>query len=155
MANELSNLKPVPGERTKRTRLGRGEGSGKGRTAGRGQKGSGVRAGVQHRARHDGGQMPMHMRIPKRGFKNPFAKDYEIINVGVLAEQDAHSEVTDEILLASGIIRRIGKDGVKMLGAGDLQVPLHVRVSKLSAAAREKILAAGGTVEGPLPSEQK
>jgi large subunit ribosomal protein L15 len=151
MANELSKLSPIPGERSKPKRIGRGEGSGQGRTAGRGQKGSKSRAGVQRRARHVGGQMPLHMRLPKRGFRSQDALDYEVLNIGTLAGQAPGSVVTEASLHDAGIISRIGEDGVKILGAGEISCALHVRVAKLSASAREKILAAGGTVEGDLP----
>lgn len=153
MANELSNLRPAPGETRKRMRVGRGEGSGKGKTAGKGTKGAQARAGYKYRPGFEGGQMPLHRRLPKKGFTNIFAKDYEILNLEKLAGLEANSVVTAEALEASGIISRIGKDGVKILGRGDLGVALHVRVSKLSRTAAEKIQAAGGTVEGPLPGE--
>ena len=151
MANELSNLKPCRGERRNRTRLGRGEGSGKGKTSGRGTKGARSRAGSKDRAGFEGGQMPLQRRMPKRGFTNIFAKDYEVLNIGRLASWDAQSVVTADDLKARGTISRIGTDGVKILGGGELEVALHVRVAKLSRVAAEKIIAAGGTVEGPLP----
>jgi large subunit ribosomal protein L15 len=153
MANELSNLKPVPGERRPRTRVGRGEGAGKGKTAGRGTKGAQARSGWTSRPGFEGGQMPLARRLPKKGFKNPFAKEYSVLNVGRLGDLDANAVVTAESLKAAGIISKIGKDGVKILGRGDLGVALHVRVAKLSKSAAEKITAAGGTVEGPLPGE--
>ena len=95
--------------------------------------------------------MPLHRRLPKKGFTNIFAKDFEVLNVGKLAGLAAGSVVTAETLREAGIISRIGKDGVKVLGGGDLEVALHVRVAKLSASAAEKIVAAGGTIEGDLP----
>jgi large subunit ribosomal protein L15 len=151
MANELSNLKPCLGERRPRTRVGRGHGSGLVKTAGRGQKGAQARSGYNLRANFEGGQMPFHRRLPKTGFKNPFAKDFATLNVGRLAGLAAGSVVTEESLLASGIVAKNGADGVKILGDGVLGVALHVRVSKLSRYAAEKILAAGGTIEGPVP----
>ena len=151
MANELSNLHPLPGERRPRKRLGRGEGSGKGKTAGRGTKGAQSRSGYHAKAGFEGGQMPLHRRLPKKGFTNIFAKDYTVLNIGQLEGLDANTVVTAELLEASGIISRIGKDGVKILGVGDLGVALHVRVAKLSKSAAEKITAAGGTVEGEVP----
>ena len=151
MANELSKLKPNRGERKRRTRVGRGQGSGLGKTAGRGQKGAQSRSGYKHRANFEGGQMPLHRRIPKSGFKNPFSKEYEAVNVGRLAALPAGTVVTDAFLREQGIISRIGADGVKVLGDGELGVALHVRVSKLSRTAAQKILSAGGTVEGPVP----
>ena len=151
MANELSNLHPVPGETKERMRVGRGEGSGKGKTAGRGTKGAQSRSGYRRKLGFEGGQMPLHRRLPKKGFTNIFAKDYEQVNVGKLSGLPANTVVTAESLAEAGVISRIGKDGVKVLGKGDLGVVLHVRVAKLSRSASEKILAAGGTVEGPVP----
>lgn len=149
MANELSSLRPLPGERRPRTRVGRGEGSGLGKTAGRGTKGQQARAGYKRNAAFEGGQMPLHRRLPKVGFKNPFSTDYETVNVGRLASLPAGTVVTAELLAEHGIISRIGDDGVKILGGGDLGVALHVRVSKLTRSAADKIVAAGGTIEGP------
>lgn len=153
MANELSNLKPALGERRNRTRVGRGEGSGKGKTAGRGTKGAQARSGYKTRPGFEGGQMPLHRRLPKRGFTNIFAKDFEVINVTRVAGLSAGTVVTAESLKEAGLISRIGKHGVKILGRGDLGVALHVRVAKLSQSAADKIVAAGGSIEGPLPGE--
>lgn len=150
MANELSQLRPAKGERKSRMRVGRGEGSGKGKTAGRGTKGAQSRSGYSRKPGFEGGQMPLHRRLPKQGFTNIFAKDFESLNVGQLAGLAAGTVVDADFLKSSGIISRIGKDGVKILGRGDLGVALHVRVAKLSKSASEKILAAGGTVEGEL-----
>lgn len=154
MANELSNLKPSPGSTRKRMRVGRGEGSGKGKTAGRGTKGAQSRSGYSRRAGFEGGQMPLQRRLPKKGFTNIFAKDYEVVNLDRLGALEAGSVVDAQALKAAGIISRIGKDGVKVLGRGELGVALHVRVSKLSRTASEKIVSAGGTVEGPLPGAE-
>ena len=157
MANELANQKVLPWEATRnggkkqRIRVGRGEGSGKGTTAGRGTKGQQSRSGYSRRWGFEGGQMPLHRRLPKRGFHNKFAKDFETVNVGRLANLEAGTVVNDESLKAAGIISRVGKDGVKVLGGGDLGVALHVRVTKLTKSASEKIIAAGGTIEGDLP----
>lgn len=151
MANELSNLHPVAGERKNRTRVGRGEGSGKGKTAGRGTKGAQSRSGYTYRPGFEGGQMPLHRRLPKKGFTNIFAKDYEAVNVSRLSGLEAGTAVTAEFLKERGIVSRIGKDGVKILGGGELGVALHVRVAKLTKSAAEKIVAAGGTIEGDLP----
>lgn len=151
MANELSNLHPVPGETKKRMRIGRGEGSGKGKTAGKGTKGAQARSGYKLKKGFEGGQMPLHRRLPKKGFTNIFADEFEVVNVEKLAGLTAGSTVTPESLKEAGIISRIGNDGVKLLGRGELGVALHVRVSKVSQSAREKILAAGGSVEGPVP----
>jgi len=147
MANELSNLKPAPGSRKARTRVGRGEGSGKGKTAGRGQKGAKSRSGSKTRPHFEGGQMPLHRRLPKRGFHNPFSKQYTVINVDRLAGLASGTDVTAESLVEAGVVRKVDKDGVKLLGRGDLSVALNVKVAKVSAAAKEKILAAGGSVE--------
>jgi len=153
MANELSNLKPNPGSTRPRTRVGRGEGAGKGKTAGRGTKGAQARSGYTHRPGFEGGQMPLARRLPKRGFTNKFAKDYEALNIGRLASFEAGTVVDEALLKSSGAVSRVGKNGVKILGRGDLGVALHVRVSKLSRSAAEKIVAAGGTIEGPVPGE--
>jgi large subunit ribosomal protein L15 len=151
MANELSSLKPLVGERRPRFRVGRGNGSGNGKTAGKGTKGAQARAGYKLRANFEGGQMPIHRRIPKSGFTNPFSKEYAEVNVERLASLDAKSVVTEAFLVERGIVSKLGKDGVKILGRGELGVALHVRVSKLSSSAAEKIVAAGGTVEGDVP----
>lgn len=153
MANELSNLAPRPGSRRDPLRVGRGEGSGKGKTCGRGTKGAKSRSGHRTRAYFEGGQMPLHRRLPKYGFHNIFSKDFEAVNLGRLADLEAGSVVTAKSLRASGKISRIGKDGVKVLGRGEVTVALHVRVAKLTASAAAKIVAAGGTVEGPIPGE--
>lgn len=153
MANELSNLAPRPGSRRNPLRVGRGEGSGKGKTCGRGTKGAKSRSGHRTRAYFEGGQMPLHRRLPKFGFHNLFAKDFEVVNLGQLAGLEAGSVVTAETLKASGKVSRVGKHGVKILGRGEISVALHVRVAKLTASAAAKIVAAGGTVEGPLPGE--
>jgi large subunit ribosomal protein L15 len=148
MANELSSLKPVVGERRKRFRVGRGNGSGNGKTAGRGTKGAQARAGYNHRAGFEGGQMPMHRRLPKTGFTNLFSKEYAEVNVGRLSVFPAGTTVTEALLLEKGLVRQVGRDGVKVLGGGDLGVALHVRVSKMTGSAAQKVTAAGGTVEG-------
>lgn len=153
MANELSNLSPRPGSRKERTRVGRGEGSGKGKTAGRGTKGAGARSGSSRRYGFEGGQMPIYRRVPKKGFSNPFSKEYAVVNVETLNKVEAGTLVNAEFLKSSGIISKIEKDGVKVLGRGDLGVALHVRVAKISRTAAEKVLAAGGTVEGPVPGQ--
>jgi large subunit ribosomal protein L15 len=148
MANELSELAPNPGSRRPRTRVGRGEGSGLGKTAGRGTKGAKSRAGFTHRAYFEGGQNPLTRRLPKRGFNNSdFAKDFEEVNVGRLASLPAGTVVSGELLLELRIISRIGADGVKVLGGGDLDVALHIRGARLTAGARAKVLAAGGSAE--------
>jgi len=147
MADELSRLKPVEGAQTSRTRIGRGQGSGLGKTAGRGTKGQQARAGSTRRWGFEGGQMPLQRRLPKVGFNNINAKDYEAVNVGKLNGLADGSVVDAAALKAAGVISRVGRDGVKVLGGGDLTVKLTVKAAKVSAGARAKIEAAGGTVE--------
>lgn len=148
MAKELSNLKPVPGSTRPRMRVGRGEGSGKGRTAGRGQKGQLSRSGSGVRPGFEGGQMPLQRRIPKRGFNNVFAKDFSIVNIGEIGKRFESGALVDaEALLAAGLISRMGRDGVKVLGRGEIPVALTVRATSFSKSAAEKIAAAGGSVE--------
>ena len=96
----------------------------------------------------------MHRRLPKFGFHNPFSKDFEVINLERLAGLEPGTVVTADILRSSGKISRVGNDGVKVLGRGEVAVPLHVRVAKVSASAAKKIIAAGGTVEGPVPGDE-
>lgn len=152
MANELSSLAPNVGARKNRTRVGRGEGSGKGKTCGKGTKGAKTRSGYVHRAGFEGGQMPLHRRLPKRGFNNPFGDEFEVINLSKLAGLTDGSVVTAQTLKSANIISRIGSDGVKILGNGEVTCALHVRVAKISASAVVKIIGAGGTVEGDLPN---
>lgn len=137
------HLRPAPGAHTPKTRVGRGEAS-KGKTAGRGTKGTKARYQVPER--FEGGQMPLHMRLPKlRGFKNPFRTEYQVVNVGALATlYPTGGDVTVEDLVAKGAVRKGAP--VKVLGDGDLSVQLTVTVQKVSASARQKILAAGGSV---------
>lgn len=147
MANELSNLKPVPGAQRPRTRVGRGQGSGLGKTAGRGTKGQQARTGAPIARGFEGGQVPLKRRMPKRGFTNIFAKDYVLINVGDLSVFPAGSTIDAAFLKACGAIARVGKDGLKVLGEGDLTSAITIKAAKFSATAREKINAAGGTAE--------
>jgi large subunit ribosomal protein L15 len=147
MANELANLHPVPGSQKKRVRLGRGQGSGLGKTAGKGTKGQQARTGYSLNAGFEGGQMPLKRRIPKRGFTNIFAKEYTEVNVGKLAKLAAGTVVDAASLKESGVIAKIGKHGIKVLGNGDLTVALTVKAAKVSESAKAKIEAAGGTVE--------
>jgi large subunit ribosomal protein L15 len=148
MANELSDLAPNPGSRKTRMRVGRGEGSGKGKTAGRGTKGDKSRSGYKTRPYFEGGQMPLHRRLPKRGFNNhDFARDIETLNVARLDGLAAGTVVTADMLLSTGAISRVGKDGVKVLGNGDITVAVHLKGLLVSGGARDKIVAAGGSVE--------
>jgi large subunit ribosomal protein L15 len=145
MADELSNLHPVPGAQRPRTRVGRGQGSGLGKTAGRGTKGQQARAGYGKTLGFEGGQVPLRRRLPKRGFTNIFAKDYTEVNVCQLAGFAAGTELDAAALKKAGVIAKIGRDGVKVLGTGDLAVALTVRAARFTASARAKIEAAGGT----------
>ncbi len=143
---ELSNLQPAEGSKhSNNFRRGRGHGSGNGKTAGKGHKGQKARSGAP-RPGFEGGQMPLYRRIPKRGFKNRNTKEIVGINVSALECFDSGAEVTVEALLASGIIKN-PRDGVKILGNGELSKKLNVKVNAYSAAAKEKIEAAGGTAE--------
>ncbi len=141
---KLHHLRPAAGAKTAKTRVGRGEGS-KGKTAGRGTKGT--KARYQVKAGFEGGQMPIHMRLPKlRGFKNPFRVEYQVVNVGKLGELFPEGgTVTVEDLVAKHAVR--DNAPVKVLGTGEIAVALNVVVDSWSASAEAKILAAGGTVE--------
>ena len=140
---KVHHLRPVPGAHTAKTRVGRGEGS-KGKTAGRGTKGT--KARYQVKVGFEGGQMPLHMRTPKlRGFKNPFRVEYQVVNLDKLAElYPQGGDVTVVDLVAKGAVRKNEK--VKVLGTGDISVALTVSVDKVSGSAEQKIVAAGGTV---------
>ena len=141
----LEHLRPAPGSRRKRKRVGRGPGSGHGKTATRGNKGQLSRSGsTAQYFGFEGGQMPLHRRIPKRGFTNIFRRQYAVINVGDLARLDG--EITPERLVGEGMIKKLGA-GLKVLGDGDLAKALVVRAHRFSRSAREKITAAGGTAE--------
>ncbi|KAA0962728.1 MULTISPECIES: 50S ribosomal protein L15 [Microbacterium] len=141
---KVHHLRPVPGSNTAKTRVGRGEGS-KGKTAGRGTKGTKARNTV--RVGFEGGQMPLHMRTPKlRGFKNPFRVEYQVVNLEKLAElYPSGGDVTISDLVAKGAVRKNEK--VKVLGDGDIAVKLTVAVDKVSGSAEQKIVAAGGSVK--------
>jgi len=148
MANELSNLQPPEGSRRPRKRVGRGEGSGKGRTCGRGQKGAGSRSGFSINPGFEGGQMPLQRRLPKRGFYNKFGKDYTAINLRRLEGRFEAGAVVDAATLKEmGIISKIGKNGLKILGEGELSVALTVKAAKFTKTASDKIAAAGGSAE--------
>jgi len=149
---KLNDLRDNQGARKSRVRVGRGIGSGLGKTAGRGQKGQTSRSGVSIFG-FEGGQMPLHMRLPKRGFNNPFAKDYAEVNLGQIQKLvDAGTLKTDGVidhaaLQAAGVARG-GKDGVRLLGKGTFSAKLSFRVAGASAGARQAVEAAGGSVEG-------
>ena len=140
---KMHHLRPAPGAKTAKTRVGRGEGS-KGKTAGRGTKGTKARYQVPQR--FEGGQMPLHMRLPKlRGFKNPFRTEYQVVNLDRLGELYPNGgDVTVEDLVIKGAVRK--NSLVKVLGTGEITVKLNVTVDAVSGSAKEKILAAGGTV---------
>jgi large subunit ribosomal protein L15 len=143
----LSNLRPPKGARHRKKRVGRGQGSGTGKTAGRGHKGAKSRSGFTHKRGFEGGQMPLHRRIPKRGFHNPFRVEYAVVNLDTLAERfDAGVVITPELLRERGLVRRADAL-VKVLARGDLDKALTVRAHKFSGKAAEKIAAAGGTAE--------
>jgi large subunit ribosomal protein L15 len=142
----LDDLAPEIGQRKTKKRLGRGVGSGSGKTAGKGSKGQNARSGGGVRPGYEGGQMPIHRRLPKRGFKNHFKKVYALVNVHDLNRFADQTVVDDVALIKSGLVKG-DRDGIKILGKGELQVALTLRVNKISAGAREKIEAAGGKIE--------
>ncbi|WP_026400200.1 50S ribosomal protein L15 [Acholeplasma equifetale] len=142
----LSNLKPVPGARTNRKRIGRGPGSGTGKTAGKGHKGQNARSGGGVRPGFEGGQIPFFQRIPKRGFTNHTRKEYIVVNVGSLNDFEDGSVITPEVLLANGIISKV-LSGVKILGQGELTKKLTIKAHKFSESAIKAIEKAGGTIE--------
>ena len=142
----LNNLRPPKGAKHAKKRVGRGQGSGNGKTAGRGHKGAQSRSGYKFKRGFEGGQMPLHRRVPKRGFHNIFRQEYEVVNLDTLAERfEAGVEVTQELLRERGIIRRGGK--IKVLARGDFAVALTVRAHKFSGKAAEMIAKAGGKAE--------
>jgi len=148
---KLNQITDNKGARKSRVRVGRGIGSGLGKTAGRGQKGQKSREGVSING-FEGGQMPLHMRLPKRGFNNIFAKDYAEVNVGAIQKAldagklAANDTIDHDALKAAGLARG-GKDGVRLLGKGAVSAKLNLRVAGVSAGARKAIEAAGGSVE--------
>jgi large subunit ribosomal protein L15 len=142
----LSNLKPTPGSTHAKKRLGRGIGSGTGKTAGRGHKGQNARSGGGTRPGFEGGQTPLFKRLPKRGFVNPFRKEYACVNVEDLNRYEEGTVITTELLLKDRLIRK-ELSGLKILGQGELKVKLHIKANKFTKSAQEKIEAAGGTAE--------
>ena len=143
---KLHDLQPAEGSAKKPYRKGRGAGSGNGKTAGRGHKGQWARSGGGVRPGFEGGQMPLARRLPKRGFTNIFGTTYAPVNVSALNRFEDGTEVTTELLLESGVVSR-EKDGIKILGNGDLTKKLTVKAAAFSASAKEKIEAAGGKAE--------
>jgi large subunit ribosomal protein L15 len=146
MKPTLSNLKPPRGSRHRKVRVGRGMGSKMGKTAGAGNKGQQSRRGYSRRPGFEGGQMPLHRRLPKRGFNSPFPKEWAVVNVESLNAFAAGDTVTPETLASRGIVRSM-RDGVKILGDGELKVALTVHAHAFSKSAQEKIALAGGKVE--------
>lgn len=143
---KLHELSPAEGAKKKAFRVGRGHGSGNGKTSGKGQKGQKSRSGGHVRPGFEGGQMPIYRRLPKRGFTNIFAKKYTSINIEKLNKFDDGAEVTPDLLKESGVISKIN-DGVVILGRGELDKKLTVKASRFSKSAEEKINAAGGKAE--------
>lgn len=142
----LNDLRPPKGAKHAKKRVGRGQGSGNGKTAGRGHKGAQSRSGFKFKRGFEGGQMPLHRRIPKRGFHNPFREEYEVVNVDTLAERfETGAVITPESLQAAGLVT--GNSPIKVLARGDVAKALTVRVHKFSGKAAEKIAAAGGQAE--------
>lgn len=143
---KLNDLSPANGSRKATKRPGRGVGSGNGKTAGRGTKGFNSRSGGGVRPGYEGGQMPLHRRLPKRGFTNIFKKDIAVINVRDLARFEKGSLVDAEALAKVGLVKG-QNDGIKLLGNGEINYPLDIKINKVSKSAREKIEAVGGKVE--------
>ncbi len=142
----LDELQPAKGSKFVAKRKGRGPGTGNGKTAGKGHKGQNARSGGGVRPGFEGGQMPIYRRLPKRGFTNIFAKEYVAVNVEVLDRFEKGTEVTAELLKEAGVISKI-KDGIKILGRGEITKPLTVKAAKFTESAASKIAAAGGKAE--------
>ncbi|MBU2340515.1 MAG: 50S ribosomal protein L15 [Alphaproteobacteria bacterium] len=151
MTFKLNEIRDNPGARKSRMRIGRGIGSGKGKTGGRGQKGQKSRSGVAVKG-FEGGQMPLHMRLPKRGFNNPFGKDFSEVNIGMIqkfidaGKLDAKGTIDHDALKAAGLARG-GKDGLRLLGKGELTAKVELTVAGASKGAIEAVEKAGGSVE--------
>ena len=143
---KLHELQPAAGSRKERNRVGRGQGSGNGKTAGRGSKGQKARSGGGVRLGFEGGQTPLFRRLPKRGFQNINRKEYAVVNLETLNRFEDGQEVTAAVLVEAGIVKN-EKDGIKVLANGKLERKLTVKANKFSQAAKEAIKAAGGTVE--------
>ena len=143
---KLHELSPAVGSTKEAYRKGRGPGSGNGKTAGRGHKGQNARSGGGVRPGFEGGQLPLYRRLPKRGFKNKFAKEYTIVNIETLDQFDNGTVIDSEMLLKEGVISKLN-DGLKILGNGELTKNLTVKANIFSASAKEKIEAAGGKAE--------
>ena len=156
---DLSQLKPPVGQTRERRRIGRGMGSGHGKTSGRGMKGQHAISGFSQKRGFEGGQMPLHRRLPKRGFTNIFRTEYAVLNVSRLNDLPGDS-FSPEIILETNVLKNL-KDGLKILGNGEITRPVHVKAHAFTAQAAEKIKAAGGTVEiiervvAPIKREKK
>ncbi len=143
----IEDLQPAKGSRSGKKRVGRGVGSGLGKTSGKGHKGQKARSGGTKGAGFEGGQMPLQRRLPKRGFRNyPFSKEYAVINIKDLSRMGDVDVITPEILHEKGIVKDL-KDGLKVLGGGELKKALTVKAHAFSSAAQEKIASAGGKAE--------
>lgn len=143
----LNDLKPPKGAKRASKRVGRGQGSGQGKTAGRGHKGAKSRSGFKRKRGFEGGQMPLHRRVPKRGFHNPFRIEYNVVNLDAIADRfEAGAVVTPEVLREQGLARK-GRWPIKVLARGEIGKPLTVQAHRFSAKAVEKIQAAGGAAE--------
>lgn len=142
----LNTLAPTEGARKAKKRVGRGPGSGSGKTAARGHKGARARSGYSEHPGFEGGQMPLHRRLPKRGFNNIFKKVFTLISLDQLNTFDAGSTVDSDALVAAGILAKAGP--VKILANGEITKALTIKIEKISQGAKDKILAAGGTIEG-------
>jgi large subunit ribosomal protein L15 len=142
----LSQLKPPPGQKHKKRRLGQGMGTGRGKFSGRGAKGAKSISGYSRMRGFEGGQMPLHRRLPKRGFTNIFKKEFAIVNVSSLEKLEGDT-FDVQSLLKLGIVRKLKKDGLKVLGSGELKRKITVKADFFSKSALEKIQAAGGTAE--------
>jgi large subunit ribosomal protein L15 len=157
MTIKINDLRDNEGARKERMRVGRGIGSGKGKTGGRGQKGQKSRSGVSMNG-FEGGQMPLHMRLPKRGFNNPFGKDYAVVNIGAVQKAiddkklDAKKVIDQETLNAIGLTRG-GKHGVRLLGKGEIKTKANFKVAGASKGAIEAVEKAGGKVEVTAPAK--
>ena len=143
---KLNELLPPDGSRGTRKRVGRGVGSGQGKTAGKGSKGHNCRSGGGVRPGFEGGQMPLHRRLPKGGFTNIFKKKIAVINIRDLARFESGSIVDEATLLRAGLVKG-RRDGIKLLGQGEITIPLTIKVNEVSKNAKEKIIAAGGNIE--------
>jgi large subunit ribosomal protein L15 len=143
---KLHELKPADGSTKNRKRIGRGVGSGWGKSAGRGNKGHNARSGGGVRPGFEGGQMPLHRRLPKRGFTNIFKKEIAVINIRDLSRFEAGSIVDEAALVGAGLVKG-PRDGIKLLGQGEISAALTIKINAVSRSAREKIESAGGTIE--------